>query len=69
MQGCSAGHVYPSAMRAPRPTHRICPATRPLQVSWCKLEVEVDSHKAVTANPADNKCARGCLPSAAVPAF
>ena len=25
------------------------------QVSWCKLEVEVDSHKSVTANPTDNK--------------
>ncbi|PSC73303.1 DNA polymerase alpha catalytic subunit [Micractinium conductrix] len=25
------------------------------QMSWCKLEVEVDSHKAVTATPAENK--------------
>ena len=28
-----------------------------LQVSWCKLEVEVGSHKAVAANPTENKCA------------
>lgn len=27
-----------------------------LQVSWCKLEVEVDAHKAITATVAENKC-------------
>lgn len=26
-----------------------------LQLSWCKLEVEVDSHKAITANSSENK--------------
>lgn len=26
------------------------------QMSWCKLEVEVDSHKVVTANTSENKC-------------
>lgn len=39
-----------------------------VKVSWCKLEVEVDSHKAVTANPAENKCARWNWLAAAVAA-
>ena len=48
---------------APAPRQRVtepcCPPSCLPQVSWCKLEVEVDSHKAVCASPADNKCARG----------
>jgi hypothetical protein len=32
-----------------------CPALPCLQVSWCKLEVEVDTHKAITSNLAENK--------------
>ncbi|PRW60975.1 DNA polymerase alpha catalytic subunit [Chlorella sorokiniana] len=45
-------HIMGPCWLTVRRPRRVAPEA---QVSWCKLEVEVDSHKTVTANPGDNK--------------